>query len=264
MFKKHSLKQRKNLTLKSMFYNQSFCEKLFLSYNNVMDTSRNEILIGKLGQEKIKSKNIAVVGVGGVGGYVATILARSGVEKMTLIDFDKVTSSNINRQVVALLGTIGKSKVEVLKNQLLEINDNMLIQAIDTKLNAENVASLIDESFDYVIDAIDSVSDKVSLICHCKKKNIKIISAMGAGNRMGVPRFYLTDIYKTHDDGLAKVMRKRLRAEGIDSLEVVTSEDKAVSVGTTVGSISYVPAMCGITIGAIVINKILNEKMEDL
>ena len=87
---------------------------------------------------------------------------------------------------------------------------------------------------------------------------------MGAGNRTGVPRFYLTDIYKTHDDGLAKVMRKRIRAEGIDSLEVVTSEDKAVSVGTTVGSISYVPAMCGITIGAIVINKILNEKMEDL
>ncbi len=225
-----------------------------------MDTSRNEILIGKNAQEKIKNKKIAIVGVGGVGGYVATILARSGVENLTLVDFDKVSSSNINRQVVALLSTIGRSKVEVLKSQLLEINDNMRIDAVDTKLCAENVASLIDESFDYVVDAIDSVSDKVSLICHCKKNNIKIISAMGAGNRVGVPKFYLTDIYKTHDDGLAKVMRKKLRAEGIDNLEVVTSEEKALSVGGTVGSMSYFPAMCGITIGAIVINKILNEK----
>ncbi len=225
-----------------------------------MDTTRNEILIGQESQEKIKKKKIAVVGVGGVGGYVATILARAGIEKMTLIDFDKVSSSNINRQLVALESTIGKSKVEVLKAQLLGINCNAEIIAIDEKLSKENVEMLLSGEYDFVLDCIDSVSDKVALIVHCKKKGINIISAMGAGNRVGIPRFFLTDIYKTHDDGLAKVMRKKLREENVENLEVVTCEEKPLKVGGTVGSISYYPAMCGITIGAVVINKILEEE----
>lgn len=238
-----------------------FCDFQSLRYNIAMDLSRNEILIGKEGQEKISSKNIAIVGVGGVGGWAATMLARAGVTKMTLIDFDKVSSSNINRQVVATEKTVGKSKVEVLKAQLLEINSKAEIEAVDQRLTKENVEKIIREKFDVVIDAIDSVSDKVSLICHCKKCDIKIISAMGAGNRVGIPNFYLTDIYKTHDDGLAKAIRKKLRQEGIDSLEVVTSTEKGQAFGETIGSISYYPAVCGITIAAITINKILKEEL---
>ena len=227
-----------------------------------MDTSRNEILIGAIDQKKISNKNVCIVGVGGVGGYVAHMLARAGVGKITIIDFDKVSSSNINRQLVASVDTIGKSKVEVLKKQLENINTEIIVKAIDQKLTKENILSLICEKYDIVVDAIDSVEDKVALIVFCKKNGVQIISAMGAGNRYMIPRFYLTDIYKTHDDGLAKIVRKKLREEGVDSLDVVTCEDKAVKTGEkTIGSISYFPAMCGITISAVIINKFLEGEL---
>ncbi len=248
----HLKKQRKNLTLKNMCYKPMETKEL--------DTSRTELLIGVDGVEKLKNKSIILVGVGGVGGYVATMLVRAGIGKIKLVDFDKVSSSNVNRQVVATTKTVGRSKVEVLKEMLLEINPKLDCLIVDERLTEDNVSKIITPC-DMCIDAIDSVNDKVSLIIYCKKHNISIISAMGAGNRYSVPKFYLTDIYKTHDDGLAKVIRKRLRQEGIDSLDVVTSEDKALQVGErTIGSISYYPAMCGITISAIVINKILKEE----
>lgn len=222
-----------------------------------MDTSRTELLIGKEGIEKLKNKSVILVGVGGVGGYVATMLVRAGVGKIKLVDFDKVSPSNINRQVVANVNTIGRSKVEVLKEKLLEINPNLHCEVVDERLTEQNVDRIITPC-DMCIDAIDSVSDKVSLIIYCKKHNIDIISAMGAGNRVSIPRFYLTDIYKTHDDGLAKVLRKKLRESGIATLDVVTCEEKALQVeGRTIGSISYYPAMCGITLAAVVINKFL-------
>ncbi len=237
-----------------------FCKSQSLLYNKLMDTSRNELLIGQDGQQKLKDSNIAIVGVGGVGGYVATMLVRAGVENLTIVDFDRVSSSNLNRQVVALESTIGEFKVEVLKKQLLEINSCLKITAIKNRLTQENVSQIITAQFDYVVDCIDSVPDKIALIVFCKKNNIKIISAMGAGNRTSIPRFILTDIYKTHDDGLAKAVRKKLRIEGVENLEVVTCEDKALRGGGTVGSISYLPAMCGITLAAVIINKILEEK----
>lgn len=227
--------------------------------NTFFDTSRTGLLIGKEGIEKLKSKSIILVGVGGVGGYVAELLVRAGVGRIKLVDFDKVSASNINRQVVAFVDTIGRSKVEVLKEILLRINPDLQIEIIDEKLTAENVENIISPC-DMCIDAIDSVVDKVALIIHCKKHNIDIISAMGAGNRTSIPRFILTDIYKTHDDGLAKVIRKKLREAGVESLSVVTCEEKALSTGErTVGSISYYPAMCGITLAAVVINKFLSE-----
>ena len=221
------------------------------------DMSRTELLIGKEGVEKLKSKSVTLVGVGGVGGYVAELLVRAGVGKVKLVDFDKVSASNINRQVVAFVDTIGRSKVEVLKEILLRINPDLQIEIIDEKLMPENVENIISPC-DMCIDAIDSVADKVALIIYCKKHNIDIISAMGAGNRTSIPRFILTDIYKTHDDGLAKVIRKKLREAGVESLSVVTCEEKALSTGQRiVGSISYYPAMCGITLAAVVINKFL-------
>ena len=225
-----------------------------------MDKSRTELLIGSEGLSKLASKHITVVGIGGVGGVCAVMLARAGVEKMKIIDFDKVSASNINRQIIAYNSTIGKLKADVLKNMLLEINENIHLEVISEKLTADNVSSLIGPT-DVVIDAIDSLNDKISLIKFCKTHNINIISAMGAGNRCDIPSFECVDIYKTHNDGLAKVVRRKLREEGIDSLEVVTTFSKAQSCGNTIGSISYYPTMCGCTLSAVVINKILEDKL---
>lgn len=225
-----------------------------------MDKSRTELLIGKENIEKIAKKHITIVGVGGVGGYVAIMLVRAGIEHLKLIDFDNVSSSNLNRQVVAEVGTIGKAKVDVLKDMLLKINENADIEIINDKICEENVSNYIGKT-DIVVDAIDSVKDKIALIIYCKKNNINIISAMGAGNRYDIPNFYLTDIYKTHDDGLAKIIRKKLRGNGIKKLDVVTTDSKPIKCGSVIGSISYYPAVCGCTISAVVINKIIKEKI---
>lgn len=225
-----------------------------------MDKSRTQALIGGNNVEKIASKRVTIVGVGGVGGYVATLLARAGVEKIRIIDFDTVSPSNFNRQVVAFKGNEGRLKVEALKDILLSINEDIEVDAVAQKLDKDNVSSLLKNS-DIVIDAIDIVKDKVALIIYCKKHNINIISAMGAGNRYDQPNFYLTDIYKTHDDGLAKVIRKALREEGVKNLDVVTCDSKPEKVEGVIGSISYYPAVCGAVIASAVVNKIIKEEI---
>ena len=225
-----------------------------------MDKSRTQALIGKNNVEKIAFKRVTIVGVGGVGGYVATLLARAGVEKMRIIDFDTVSPSNFNRQVVAVKGNEGRLKVEALKDILLSINEDIEVDAVAQKLDKDNVSSLLKNS-DIVIDAIDIVKDKVALIIYCKKHNINVISAMGAGNRYDQPNFYLTDIYKTHDDGLAKVIRKALREEGVENLDVVTCDSKPEKVEGVIGSISYYPAVCGAVIASAVVNKIIKEEI---
>lgn len=225
-----------------------------------MDKSRTQALIGKNNVEKIASKRVTIVGVGGVGGYVATLLARAGVEKMRIIDFDTVSPSNFNRQVVAVKGNEGRLKVEALKDVLLSINEDIEVDAVAQKLDKDNVSSLLKNS-DIVVDAIDIVKDKVALIIYCKKHNINVISAMGAGNRYDQPNFYLTDIYKTHDDGLAKVIRKALREEGVKNLDVVTCDSKPEKVEGVIGSISYYPAVCGAVIASAVVNKIIKEEI---
>lgn len=225
-----------------------------------MDKSRTQALIGKNNVEKIASKRVTIVGVGGVGGYVATLLARAGVEKMRIIDFDTVSPSNFNRQVVAVKGNEGRLKVEALKDIILSINEDIEVDSVPQKLDKDNVSSLLKNS-DIVIDAIDIVKDKVALIIYCKKHNINVISAMGAGNRYDQPNFYLTDIYKTHDDGLAKVIRKALREEGVKNLDVVTCDSKPEKVEGVIGSISYYPAVCGAVIASAVVNKIIKEEI---
>ncbi len=222
-----------------------------------MDTSRTELLLNIEGVNTLSSKKVTIVGVGGVGGYAAMMLARAGLGEITIVDFDRVSTSNINRQVVANVNTVGLLKVDVLGKMMKEINPDLKLKVVAEKLTEENVAEIISYC-DMCIDAIDSVKDKIALIVHCKKNNIPIISAMGAGNRYDVPYFYLTDIYKTHDDGLAKVVRKKLRSEGIEGVDVVTTDSKPLqNKSGVVGSISYYPAMCGITISAVVINKLL-------
>lgn len=226
-----------------------------------MWTDRTEILIGQENLIKLQNSHIAVVGIGGVGGYVCLMLARAGVSNITLVDFDVVDETNINRQVVATTNTVGKNKTEVMKNMILEINPSCKVHAFNKRFCAEFAKELFSQKFDYVVDAIDSVNDKVELICYCKSHNINIVSAMGAGNRIGIPTFKVTDIYKTFNDGLAKIMRKKLREQQIECLDVVTSEEKTDKVKReekAVGSISYYPAMCGCVLGAFVINQIIN------
>ena len=225
-----------------------------------MDKSRTQLLVGEDGIQKLASKHLTIVGCGGVGGYTAVMLARAGIENMTIIDFDEVSSSNVNRQIVAYEDTVGMKKVDVLSQMMQKINKNIKINVIYDKLTPENVNLLIKET-DLVVDAIDSISDKLALIVFCKSHNINIISAMGAGNRSDIPVFEVTDVYKTFNDGLAKVMRKKLKEAGVEKLDVVCTKTKAEIASRPVGSISYYPAMCGCTLSAWVVNQILKEKI---
>ena len=223
-----------------------------------MDNSRTELLLGKKNIEKISKSHVTIVGTGGVGGYVALFLARAGISKFTIIDFDKITPSNINRQAVAFTDTIGLDKVKVLRDMILEINPDAQIDAVNERLCEENVVKLV-KNDTFVVDAIDSVKDKVALICYCKKNNINIISAMGAGNRFDSPSFTVVDIEKTHDDGLAKAIRKRLRELGIKGLDVAISYSKPQKFDKIIGSISYYPPACACVIASYVINKIIGK-----
>ena len=226
-----------------------------------MWNDRTKALIGDVGIKKLKESHVAIIGVGGVGGYVCLMLARAGVGNITLVDFDRVDETNINRQVVANVNTTGMLKTEVMKNMILSVNRDCKVEIFSERFCAKFAEKLFSKKFDYIVDAIDSVSDKVDLIVYCKQHGINIISAMGAGNRIDIPHFKVVDIYKTSNDGLAKIMRKKLRENQIHSLDVVTSESPAIKNDENkniIGSISYYPAMCGCVLSAYVVNKILN------
>lgn len=229
-----------------------------------MWNDRTKLLIGKDGAKKLENSHVVVVGVGGVGGYAANLLVRAGVGNLTIVDFDRVDETNINRQIIANTKTIGRPKVDVAREMLLDINPKCNINTLSLKANQETFDQIFAEKPDYVIDAIDIVSDKIDLICYCKENDIKIVSAMGAGNRISVPNFAIIDIFKTSNDGLAKIVRKKLRERKIESLDVVTSLDKTMPVTQDadskkriVGSISYYPAMCGCVLSAFVIEDLL-------
>ena len=218
---------------------------------------RTELLIGNDGLMKLNNSHVAVFGVGGVGGYVCEMLVRAGVGEITIIDFDVVSKSNINRQIIALNSTVGKLKVDVLKERLLDINPNLKIKTVPLKFSEENKEEIFSDKFDYVVDAIDIVTNKITLIETCHNKNIKIVSAMGAGNRCDIPSFEVADIYKTYNDGLAKIMRKKLRELNIEKHNVVFTKNPATPNGDVVGSISYYPSMCGCVLAGFVINELI-------
>ena len=220
-------------------------------------TERTELLIGKEGVEKLNSCHVAIFGVGGVGGYTCEMLARAGVGELTIIDFDVVSTSNINRQIIALNSTVGRLKVDVLKERLLDINPNLKVNALPVKFGEDTINEVFKTDFDYVVDAIDMVSNKVTLIKTCHDKNINIISAMGAGNRCVIPQFEVADIYKTYNDGLAKVLRKKLRELGVEKHTVVFTKNIPIPNADVVGSISYYPSMCGCVLAGYVINELL-------
>lgn len=227
--------------------------------------TRTALIVGNEGVEKLKNSNVLIFGVGGVGSFAAEAIARAGVGKMTIVDFDDVDITNINRQLPALHSTVGKDKVDVMKERILDINPDIDIKAIKAMYTAENSDELLSGDYDYVVDAIDMVSSKIHLIESCVKKNLTIISSMGMGNKLDPTKIVVTDIHKTQMCPLAKVVRKELRDRKIKKLKVVYSTEKPIELKEriingkkiTPGSISFVPSVAGLTIASVVINDLI-------
>ena len=218
--------------------------------------SRLEILIGdKI--DILHNKKVIVFGIGGVGGYAVEMLGRSGIGTLTLVDYDNVDITNKNRQIIALDSTVGRPKVNVMKDRINDYNPSCKVLAINDKLTPENIDSFDLNNYDYIIDAIDMVTSKINLIKYAHTNNIPIISAMGVGNRIGIPEFEICNIYKTSGDGLAKVLRKKLRENNIDSHTVVFCKNQAEPKGDTIGSIAYFPAISGCMMASKVIDDLL-------
>ncbi len=189
--------------------------------------SRTELMFGQEGMDKLKRARVAVFGIGGVGGYTVEALARSGIGCLDLIDDDKVCLTNINRQIIATRKTVGKYKVEIMKERILEINPDAIVTAHQCFYSAETAEQFDFTKYDYIVDAIDTVSAKIEMIIRAQERNIPIISCMGAGNKLDPTRFEVTDIYKTSICPLAKVMRRELKKRGVSKLKVVYSKEPA-------------------------------------
>ncbi len=221
--------------------------------------SRTEKVIGSDAINKLKNAKVAVFGVGGVGGHAAEALSRAGIGQIDLIDFDTVAVSNINRQIVALKSTVGKKKVDVLKERFLDINEEAIINTYPIFYNEETEHLINLSQYDYIIDAIDSISAKVNLIKNAYKDNIPIISSMGTGNKLDATAFKVADIFKTKVCPLAKVMRYELKKVGINKLKCVYSEELPVIKATPPGSMPYVPAVAGLILAGEVIKDITSK-----
>lgn len=228
--------------------------------------SRTEILIGKESMEKIKKAKVCIFGVGGVGSFVCEGLARAGIGKFILIDNDAVSLTNLNRQLIATHKTIGKDKVDVMKERILEINPEAKVDIFKTFYMPDCKEKILDESVDYIVDAIDTVTAKVHLIMEANKLNIPIISSMGTGNKLDPTKFEITDINKTSVCPLAKVMRKELKQRGIKKLKVLYSKEEPLKVlvseekiskKNVPGSISFVPSVAGLIIAGEVIKDLI-------
>jgi tRNA A37 threonylcarbamoyladenosine dehydratase len=243
--------------------------------------SRTELLIGKESLDKLKSSKVVIFGLGGVGSYSLEALVRSGIGNLILVDDDTVCLTNINRQIHATFSTISKPKVEVLRDRVLSINPKCNVVIHQTFVKEDNISEIIPLDTDYVIDAIDTVSSKISLILWCKEHNIDIVSCMGTGNKLDPTQFKIADIYDTKICPLAKVMRYELRKRGVENLKVLYSEEvpmkpkldevitckegcvcsngsKKCTVKRQIpGSISFVPPVAGMILGGEVIKNII-------
>ncbi len=235
---------------------------------------RTELLIKKEGVEKLKNTNILIVGLGGVGSFAAEFITRSGVGKLTIVDGDDVDNTNINRQLPALKSTVGKQKVDVVAERLLDINPELELTALNEFLSPERAMEVISDEYDYVMDCIDSVTPKLNLLLAAKRKKVKVISAMGAGGKTDPSKIIVTDISKTYHDMLSKQIRKRLRKHKVDKgIRVVFSTESPDrdSVEFTDGSnfkksfygtISYMPALFGLHAAAEVIRYLLDLRKD--
>lgn len=223
--------------------------------------SRTELLLGSDAMEKLKNAHVCIFGVGGVGGYVCEALARTGIGSLTLVDNDTVSESNINRQIFALNSTIGMMKTKAAKLRLLDINPDLKITEYNMFYLPETADEIDLTQFDYVIDAIDTVTAKIYLAQKCDELNIPLISSMGTGNKLDPTQFEVTDIYKTSVCPLARVMRTELKKRGVKKLKVVYSKEQpknAVADSSNgrhaPGSCAFVPSVAGLILASVVIN----------
>lgn len=218
---------------------------------------RTELLLGQEAMETLKNSRVAVFGVGGVGGYVVEALARSGVGSLDLIDNDTVAESNLNRQIIALRSTIGRYKTEVMKERILDINPEAEVKVHNCFYLPETAVQFDFRDYDYVVDAIDTVTGKIGLVMQAQEAGTPIISSMGAGNKLNPADFEVADIYKTSVCPLARVMRRELKNRGVKSLKVVYSKEVAreplVKERKMPGSTAFVPSVAGLLIASEVI-----------
>lgn len=222
--------------------------------------SRTELVLGKENIEKLKQSKVIVYGIGGVGSFTVEALVRGGIGHIVLVDNDYIDITNINRQIHATHKTIGKAKVEVMKQRILEINPNIIVDIYQLDKININEEEIIDSSFSYIVDAVDTVSTKIKLIEKAQKENIPIISAMGTANKIDPTKFEVTDIYKTLVCPLCKVMRKELKKRNINKLKVVYSKEEQIKNDTNaLGSVSFVPSVAGLIIAGEVIKDIIKK-----
>ena len=246
--------------------------------------SRTELLLGKEAMERLSNARVAVFGIGGVGGYVCEALVRSGIGTFDLIDDDKVCLTNLNRQIIATRKTVGKYKTEVMKERILDINPKAVVNIHNCFFLPENADEFPFEKYDYVVDAVDTVTAKIAISMKAKEKNVPVISSMGAGNKLDASMFRVADIYKTKVCPLAKVMRRELKKRGVKKLKVVYSEAlpssplEDMSIGwrhhciwppgaqhkcterrDIPGSVAFVPSVAGLIIAGEVIKDLSHQ-----
>lgn len=220
--------------------------------------SRTELLIGKSGIKKLKNSKVAIFGIGGVGSFVVEALARVGIGHLVLVDKDNIDITNLNRQIHATQKTIGKPKIEVMRERILEINPELKVEIYNPKNLNFPEEEIINSSFTYIVDAVDTVTSKLKFVEQANKVNIPIISAMGTGNKLEPSKFEVTDIYKTSVCPLCKVMRKELKKRNIEHLKVVYSKEEPIKNKEQIGSISFVPSVVGLIIAGEVVKDIIN------
>ena len=219
--------------------------------------SRTAQLLGNENVEKLFDKHVIVFGVGGVGGYVVEALARSGVGKISIVDNDVVNESNINRQIIALHSTVGMQKVDVLKNRILDINPECQVFVYNQFFLPENSKDFDFSIYDYVVDAVDTVTAKIEIIKKSKESNVPVISSMGTGNKLNPMGFKVSDISKTKVCPLARVMRNELKKRGISKVKCVYSEENPVIQTQTPASVAFVPSVAGLLIASEVIKDLV-------
>ena len=217
---------------------------------------RTSLLVGEEAISKLNNSKVLIFGVGGVGGYVAEALARTGVGSITIVDKDTVSESNINRQIIALHSTVGRDKVDVLKERMLDINPELHVDARKCFFLPDNANEFDFSQYDYIVDAVDTVTAKLQIIVQAKEAGVPVISAMGAGNKIHPEMFEIADIYKTEMCPLAKVMRRELKERGIKKLKVVYSKEKPVYKGDVPGSIAFSPSVAGLLMASEVVREL--------
>jgi len=229
--------------------------------------SRTEMLIGNEGMEKLNNAKVAIFGLGGVGSFVCEGLARSGIGNFILVDYDKIDESNINRQLIATVKTIGKYKVDLMKERILEINPDANVEVYKEFYMADSQTNIITEDLSYVVDCVDTIMAKIAIVCNCDAINVPVISSMGTGNKLDPSMFEIADIYETSVCPLARIMKKDFRKRNIEKLKVVYSKEQPINTNDCAinqqntkykvkGSVSFVPSVAGLMIAGEVIKDI--------